>query len=337
MVRGDGTVETGVAGVASLETGRPLTLEDSFEWGSLTKSVTGTLIARLIADGLLAPGTRVADVFPDMPMLAGYADITLAQLMRHEAGLQPYTRITPELAQRLALYEGNEQQQRRAFVADVLQEEPVGPPGAQFVYSNADIVVAAAMAEAVTGKDWETLVREYVFAPAGMDGAFFGAPSDADPTATRGHILRQGQPLMPAPANMYANLGLLMGPSGDVSSPVADMARYALFHLAGEREGAGGIPAPLFAMLHNADPASQVAGPLGRYNYGWGIPQEAILPGRREYWHNGSDGTYYAELRILPGATAEQDLAVFMFVNAAGPITQSGRPVLVEMARRFAS
>lgn len=333
-VRGGRIVDAAVAGSTSVENGRPLTLEDSFEWGSLTKSVTGTLIARLIADGLLAPDSTIGEILPELAMRDEYRGITLAQLMRHEAGLPPYTRLTPAIGERLRAYRGTDAEKRLAFVADVLREEPVAAPGTRFLYSNADIAVAAAMAERVTGKDWQQLVRDHVFAPAGMTGASFGAPASADhPDANRGHIARPGQPPVPAPFGMYAEVGAVMGPSGSVSSPIGDMARYALFHLTGEREGAGGIPAGIFATIHAADPASlAVPGGGGRYNYGWGIVDGGVLPGHRSYWHNGSDGTFYAELHIVPDA----DLAVMIMANAGGRIGVSCRPVLAEMARRYA-
>src|SRR5688572_30302736 len=66
--RGGQIVDAAVAGTTSLEIGRPLTLGDSFEWGSLTKSVTGTMIARLLADGVLTPDITIAEVFPELAM-----------------------------------------------------------------------------------------------------------------------------------------------------------------------------------------------------------------------------------------------------------------------------
>lgn len=333
VVRDGRVVDAATAGTTSLENGRPLTLDDSFEWGSLTKSVTGTVMARLIADGVLSPDTTIAQAFPNLTMRDGYRSVTLAQLMRHEAGLPPYTMLTPAIADRLRAYPGSEAEKRMAFVADVLQEEPAAAPGTQFIYSNADITVATAMAERATGKDWRELVREYVFVPAAMTGAGFGAPASAEhPDANRGHLARPGQPLLPAPFGLYAEVNAVLGPAGFVSSPIADLARYALFHMTGEREGAGGIPASAFAMLHNADPASVEASAGSRYNYGWGITANGVLPGQRSYWHNGSNGTFYAELQIVPDA----DLAVMIMANAGGPIGPSSRAVLTEMARRYA-
>ena len=330
VVRDGRIVDAAVAGTTSLENGRPLTLGDSFEWGSLTKSVTGTVIARLIADGALAPDTTIGAVFPEVAMRESYRAVTLAQLMRHEAGLQPYTLLTPAVAERIRAYPGSPPEKRSAFVAGVLQEEPVAAPGTQFVYSNADIAVAAAMAERVTGKDWQQLVREYVFAPAGMAAAGFGAPASANnPDATRGHLARPGQPLVPAPFGMYADIGPVIGPSGFVSSPVEDLARYALFHLVGERDGAGDIPSEVFAMLHSADAGSLTTPAGGHYNYGWSISDNGLLPGR-SYWHNGSNGTFYAELHVFP----DEGLAVMIMANAGGPIGVSSRAVLAEMAQR---
>ena len=132
---------------------------------------------------------------------------------------------------------------------------------------------------------------------------------------------------------MYAGISPVMGPSGSVSSPIGDMARYALFHLAGEREGAGGIPAEVFTMIHTATPASLVTPGDGRYNYGWGIMESGLLQGRRSYWHNGSNGTFFAELHIVPDA----GLAVMIMANAGGPIGPSSRAVLAEIAQKYAS
>jgi CubicO group peptidase (beta-lactamase class C family) len=333
VVRGGRIVDAAATGTTSLENGRPLTLDDGFEWGSLTKSVTGTVLARLFADGVLSPETTIAQAFPNLPMREGYRAVTLAQLMRHEAGLPPYTQLTPAIAARLRGYAGGEAEKRLAFVADLLQEEPVAAPGAQFIYSNADITVATAMAEQATGKDWRALVREYVFVPAGMTGAGFGAPASAErPDANRGHLARPGQPLVPAPFGLYADVNTVLGPAGSVSSPIADLARYALFHMAGEQAGAGGIPAGTFATLHRADPASVEAAAGGRYNYGWAIATNGVLPGQRSYWHNGSNGTFYAELHVLP----DTDLAVMIMANAGGAIGPSSRAVLAEAARRYA-
>jgi CubicO group peptidase (beta-lactamase class C family) len=332
VVRDGRIVDAAVAGTTSLENGRPLTLSDSFEWGSLTKSVTGTVIARLIADHALTADSTIARIFPELPMRDGYRDITLAQLMRHEAGLPPYTQLTPAIAARLRSYDGTDAEKRLAFVGELLQEDPLAARGERFIYSNADIAVAAAMAERVTGKDWQHLVREYVFAPAGTSTAGFGAPASAEhPDANRGHLARPGQPLVPAPFGMYADISAVIGPAGFVSSPIGDMARYAMFHLAGERQGAGGIPVEIFAIIHAPDPASRAAPGGGRYNYGWGIVESGVLEGHRSYWHNGSDGTFYAELHVVPDA----DLAVMIMANAGGPIAVSSRPVLVEMARRY--
>ncbi len=186
----------------------------------------------------------------------------------------------------------------------------------------------------MTGKDWQRLVEEYVFDPAGMTTAGFGAPAGVDhPDANRGHLARPGQPLVPAPFGMYADISAVMGPSGFVSSPIGDMARYAMFNLAGEREGAGGIPSESFAMTHAADPGP-LTGPVGGpTTSGWGIQDAGLPPGHRHYWPNGSNGTFYAELHLVP----ELGLAVMIIANAGGPIAPSSRAVLNAMARRYVS
>ena len=56
----------------------------------------------------------------------------------------------------------------------ILKENLADPPGSpigEFSYSNAGYLVAAAMAEKLTGQSWETLMGERLFAPLGMSSA----------------------------------------------------------------------------------------------------------------------------------------------------------------------
>lgn len=50
-------------------------------------------------------------------------------------------------------------------------------PGTRHVYSNAGYAVAAAMAERVTGRSWESLMKKYVFGPLKLRSARFGWPA----------------------------------------------------------------------------------------------------------------------------------------------------------------
>ena len=66
-------------------------------------------------------------------------------------------------------------ERRYAILRDALVEPPVGPVG-EFFYSNLGYVVAGAMAEALTGQSWETLMEDHLFAPLDITSVGFGPP-----------------------------------------------------------------------------------------------------------------------------------------------------------------
>jgi CubicO group peptidase (beta-lactamase class C family) len=334
VVRNGGMVARAVSGLANAETGAPLVDTSRFHWGSVVKSVTGTVVGQLIAEGRLRADTTVVELLGELEMQEGYRDVTIAQLMRHEAGVPAYADFGPPELDRFTAYSGTAAQKRLAFVSDLLREVPVSEPGEKFQYSNAGIVLAAVMAEQATGESWEDLVRAYVFTPAGMVDAGFGLPSTpAKPEGTRGHLQFPGQPSELLPLGMFGEINPMLAPAGDVSSSIDDFARYAAFHLAGLRGEVAGVPAKAFEIVHTAAPdALPISSGMARYSYGWEILQWPLLGGRRTHWHNGSNGAFYAEIRLVP----ELNTAVVIMANTGGPIAYSSEKSLARIFEYYA-
>jgi Beta-lactamase len=78
-----------VSGVLIAGETAPVTPGMTWHVGSITKSMTATLIARLVERGLLAWDMKLGDVFADIApdMLPAYRPATLAQLMTGRTGL----------------------------------------------------------------------------------------------------------------------------------------------------------------------------------------------------------------------------------------------------------
>lgn len=93
VVRADGVVAVGVAGLRHLGESAPIKEHDLFHLGSNTKAMTATMIARLIDTGKLKWATAPLDVFPEMKdsIHPAFKSITLEQLFSHNAGIPPYT------------------------------------------------------------------------------------------------------------------------------------------------------------------------------------------------------------------------------------------------------
>ena len=155
LVRKDNQVLLSEAyGMADAETGRPMTVEDGYDIGSLVKPMTATAILRLEEMGELSTDETLADHFEGVP--EDKRDITLMQLLTHTSGMQDIFGDDYDIVTRDELLE-------TALAADLLT-----PPGEEESYSNSGYSLLAMILEDVTGKPYEEAVRELVLEPAGV-------------------------------------------------------------------------------------------------------------------------------------------------------------------------
>ena len=129
---------------------------------SITKVVTGVLTMRLVEDGLLSLDAPVCSYLPWLTLkdMDACRRITLRQLLSHTAGLPAeYTPIGPKDERLLA----------DSLKKGLPELELVSQPGeGKYLYSNWGIRIASAAIEAVTGRLYSELAREYVLLPLGM-------------------------------------------------------------------------------------------------------------------------------------------------------------------------
>jgi CubicO group peptidase (beta-lactamase class C family) len=309
VVRSDSVLALATTGVRRLGTPDPVRLTDRFHIGSNGKAITATVIARLVEEGRLTWSTRPVDVLPELAssIHPAYRDVTLQQLLGHQAGAPPYTTAAPvQAAERRMNAADAPRDQRRAFAARLLRRPPHGASGT-FEYSNAGYTLAAAMAEAAADEPWESLLQSRLAGPLGIQ-LRHGQPARTDPAQPWGH--RQKRILGLFPAGQYApdpretwNLGPLLGPAGDLALSARDYATFLQQHLAGLQGRDGVLRAATIRHLH--------FGPQG-YAFGWG---RSTFDGLDASTHAGSEGTFYAVVILLP----EQDLAAAILVNSGVP------------------
>ena len=163
-----------VTGERRRDSGIGVTVDDRWHVGSITKSMTATLLAVLEEDGLLSADDALTALLPDVEMADGRSACTPAHLMTHTAGVAANfpgesQDVWPETAEELVA-------ERRRFVADALAAEPESPCGERFLYSNVGYTIAGHIAETVAREPYETLLRDRVFTPLGLMSAGFGAP-----------------------------------------------------------------------------------------------------------------------------------------------------------------
>ena len=161
-------------GTAELGATVPMTLDDSFRIGSNTKTMTSTVILQLVQEGALALDDPISKFRPDVP---GGEHITIAQLSEMRSGLYSYS-FDPGFNAIL------DTEPEKVWTPDELLAiafaHPVNfAPGAQYDYSNTNIVLLGLVIEKLTGMSASEAFKERIFAPLGLKNTFLPEPSDA--------------------------------------------------------------------------------------------------------------------------------------------------------------
>ena len=232
VIIGDQIVAASAVGVRKWGKNVSVTCNDAFELGSITKPITGTLIGILKDQGHIDWTTTIGEIFPEMfPKYRSiYQNIKIYQLLSHTSGLPRHPKIKEVIIEN---QKGDIISKRVSYVAAALSEKPEAEPGTKYIYSGGAII-AASMAERITGKPWEELVSENIFQELGMFTAGFG-PMATPPDmldAPWFHRLIDGG-ITPIPPK--AGQDILYGnPAGrSVHCSVIDLGKFAVFHLSG--------------------------------------------------------------------------------------------------------
>lgn len=305
VVSHDTVVAQGAVGVRRLGDDRPVTMVDQFHIGSAGKTWTATLCAALVHGGVVRWETTPLKVFPELEgkIHPKFELITLEMLLRHTAGIPPYTQDVH--FEDLPALEGSPTEQRIGFTKWLLQERvPVVEPGTRFSYSNAGYGIAAALVEAASGRSWEEMLAELLLEPLAME-ANIGWPARQDPDQPWGHRFVEGRLAPHPPDDAYA-LPAIIAPAGDLHTSMPHYGRFLQMNLRGLQGRDTILPVGLIRHLHNDGQPGMVIGWPVRTRAGIGLVSECI----------GGAGTFVC----LVGVAHARDRAVAVAANAgSGP------------------
>jgi len=290
VVRGGQVSAPVVSGERKVRSQVLLAAQDKWHIGSITKSFTATMIARLVESGQLSWQTTLVDVFPEVENIhPQWLAVTVEQLLTHTSGAPP--NFSAAVSRKNPAEGAERTQAREAAVLDVLKNQPATAPGKSFVYSNVGYTIAGVIAEKQSGLTWESLIRQEILEPLQLTSAGFGAPQDKnDPLGQpRGHRKLLGFKMA---AGAQADNTPIVGPAGTLHLSLPDLARYGQTHLEGEQGRSSLLSADSFQHLHRAS--------LDDYAYGWVVKATKELNAGPVLWHNGSNTMWYAMLAIIP-------------------------------------
>ncbi|HET9471419.1 MAG TPA: class C beta-lactamase [Usitatibacter sp.] len=203
IVAGAGSYEFDY-GVASRETGAPVTPATLFELGSVSKTLTATLAAYAQASGRLRFSDTVAT---HLPALRGtkFGDVRLLDLATHTPGGMP-----------LQVPEGiaNDEQLMRYLRG----WEPAYAPGTYRTYANPSIGMLGVIAAKSMGEEFTALMERRLFPALGMNHTFIDVPKARWTSYAQGYTAK-GAPIRMADAVLSAE-------AYGVKSTAGDMVRF---------------------------------------------------------------------------------------------------------------
>lgn len=331
VVKGDKIVMEGITGVRKKGTNKKASLDDLWHLGSCTKSMTATLCAILVEKGFLKWDLTLEDAFPELgkKMHKEYRKVTIANLLTNRGGFPCDLLQWKDLWNDLWHFKGSPKEARRYLLEKIVIRKPETTPGLKDVYSNAGFTVAGHVAETITGKEYEELMQEYIFAPLNIETAGWGAPgtwanaSTDDFDEPWGHE-KDGTPVKPlknTPDGKGSDNPVAIAPAGRLHCTIKDWAKYISIHLRGNDSN----PSKEYKLL-SAESFKKLQTPpdnLSDYAFGW-ISCERNWAGtgndKKAFTHAGSNTMWYSVVWIAP----KKDFAVLICCNLGGPLAQKG-------------
>jgi len=250
-----------------------------FEVGSVTKAMTGMLLADAIERAELSLDATAGELLPGLAGSAVSA-VTVQQLCTHTSGLP---RLPSDLhtAARVALFAFLGHDPYRGITASrvlaLAARQRLNHPG-RASYSNLGAAVLGQLLAIRAGASFADLLRTRIFAPVGMRSAA---------VATRQHKAAPGRSASGLPRAPWIQDGY--APAGGVIATVDDMAALAAALL--DRA------APGWSSMTPID-GVDTGRPYRRRGMFWII--DPLPSGSVMTWHNGATGGYSAFLALFP-------------------------------------
>jgi CubicO group peptidase (beta-lactamase class C family) len=218
MLRAD-HVDVATFGVTSVEHPLPIDGDTLFQIASVTKTMTATVIMRLVERGAIDLDAPVRRYIPAFRLrdAAAQERATVRHLVTHTGGW---------LGDCFADF-GNGDDALERYVAAMAELEQITPLGEIWHYSNSSFALLGRLIEVATGKTYEEATRELLFVPLGMSRSCFSAGEAITHRVAIGHVIVDEKPTVARPwAFPRATT-----PVGGIVSTANDLMRYARFHL----------------------------------------------------------------------------------------------------------
>lgn len=148
-------------GFADTNNQTPVTSDHQFRYYSLSKSITGLALAKLIRSNQLDINLSIRHYLPDLP--ATYDPVKVRHLINHTAGVRHYQK-----GEWLKISSDHCETTERA-INTFIGDELLAQPGERHQYSSFGYVLLSHLISEITGQTYESYIKESLFDPIGIN------------------------------------------------------------------------------------------------------------------------------------------------------------------------
>jgi CubicO group peptidase (beta-lactamase class C family) len=305
-------------GKARKETERPVDGETSYNWASITKTMTAIAILQLRDRGKLSLDDSAVRYVPELRQVHdefGSIDaVTIRDLLTHSAGFRNPTWPWDCEDAANCDWQPFEPTQWAQVAAMLPYTQVAFRPGSRWSYSNLGYVFLGQIIERLSGDDFEVYVDKNILMPLGMTASYF----DRSPYFLEAHVsasyLRAGDKLSEQPFNF--DTGITTSNSG-LKAPITDMVKYLQF-LVGDpanaryafvlkRQSLEEAWKGVLPVTEPGKPATAYTRDAPMMGLGFFVGESK---GHRYVYHDGDQGGFSSELLIDPAQHTGSILAV---------------------------
>ena len=338
LVRGQGQAQTIAFGEARADSHQRVDDATSYNWASITKTMTAIAILQLRDRGKLSlddPAVRYVPELREVHDAFGSIDaITIRHLLTHSAGFRNPTWPWDCDNSSNCDWQPFEPTRWSQISAMLPYTHVAFAPGSRWRYSNLGYVFLGQIIERLSGDDFEVYIDKNILKPLGMHDSYF----DVAPYFLQDHVsasyLRAGANLTAQPFNF--DTGITTSNSG-LKAPITDMAKYlrflirdsgnALYETVLKRTSLEEAWTGVLPATEPGQPATAyTAGPHGsqpKMGLGFFVVE---VSGHRYVYHDGDQGGFSSELLIDPADHCASILAVNTTDTGAPPATPELHP-----------
>jgi CubicO group peptidase (beta-lactamase class C family) len=303
VVHNDNVVWSKGFGVKSVDGADAIDTDTVFQIASVSKSVAATVVAAAVGDGTVTWDDHLVDHIPDFQLSDPWItrEVSIRDAFSHRTGMPGTAGDDLELIGYA----------RDEIIHRMRDLNLTGTFRQTYSYSNFGLTAGGEAAAAATGKTWEDLSKERLYAPLGMTST----SSRYSDFETRPNRALLHTPVDGAWVQGFTRNADAQSPAGGVSSTINDLTRWMRMILGGGTlDGVEHIAADALAsvfvpqIFRGRNPTT---GASSFYGLGWGVEYDAQ---GRVFWSHA--GAFSVGARTYVSLLPEANLGIVVLTNA---------------------